>query len=114
KIGDFLDGITVIVETLAANGRRQFIDRWLAFVGRVFQEENLSYRIDPKGSVHPLVDAEFEVNRNATLEALNETRFGEACGDFEAAFRHLRNGEGKAAIRSMFPSVESAAKVLFP
>jgi hypothetical protein len=45
---------------------------------------------------------------------LNNARFGEACSDFEQAFRHLRNGEGKAAIRMIFPAVETTAKVLFP
>jgi hypothetical protein len=53
-------------------------------------------------------------NLRSTLEALNNPRFGEARRDFEAAFRHLRDGEGKAAIRSMFPAVETAAKILCP
>ncbi|MGH6665231.1 MAG: hypothetical protein ACREB2_10065, partial [Pseudolabrys sp.] len=60
------------------------------------EEENLSYRIDDAGVIHPFVDQEYDANRNAALEALNEQQFGEAQGDFEAAYRHLRNGEGKA------------------
>jgi hypothetical protein len=109
---DFLDAITIIAETHQYNvtGLRY----WLSFVQRVFTEENLAYRMDAKGIVHPFVDSEFQINQSAALEALNEQRFGEARTDYEAAFRHLRNREGKAAIRSMFPAVETAAKVLCP
>jgi len=45
---------------------------------------------------------------------LGDSRFGEARTDFEAAYRNLRDGNGKEAIRMMFPAVEVAAKVLFP
>ena len=48
------------------------------------------------------------------LEVLGDSRFGEARTDFEAAHRHLRDGDGKEAIRTMFPAVEVAAKVLSP
>lgn len=48
------------------------------------------------------------------MEVLNEPRFGEVRRDFEAAYRHLRDGNGKEALRMMFPAVEVTAKVLFP
>jgi hypothetical protein len=110
EIRDILDVCTIISKILAQKRT------WTDFVVRVFHEENLACRINQDGIVHPFIDEEFEVVRSAALDALNEARFGEARGDFEAAFRHLRNGkaEGKAAIRSMFPAVETAAKVLFP
>jgi hypothetical protein len=87
---------------------------WWHHVRTVFAEEHLQYRLADDGIVHPFVDAEFETNRSATLEALSDARLGEARADFEAAFRHLRDGEGKQAIRMMFPAVEVAAKVLVP
>jgi hypothetical protein len=108
RIQDLLDGITVIFEALQ-DGRR-----WVSFVTRVFSEESLGYRIDGRGVVHPFVDTEFEINLSAALDALNQDRFGESRHDFDEAFRHLSAGEGKAAIRMMFPAVETAAKVLFP
>jgi hypothetical protein len=116
-IRDLLDGITIIHETMAtasATDARLLSDPWKKFVTRVLEEENLRYRMDDAGVIHPFVDQEYEANQNAALEALNEQRFGEARGDFEAAYRHLRKGEGKAALRSMFPAVETAVKVLCP
>jgi hypothetical protein len=82
--------------------------------GYIFEEENLFYKVDAIGIVQPFIDAEFELNRASALEALSEPRFGEARTDFEAAYRHLRDGNGKEALRMMFPAVEVAAKVLFP
>jgi hypothetical protein len=52
------------------------------------------------------------VNQASALEVLSDSRFGEARTDFEAAYRILRGGNGKEAIRMMFPAVEVAAKVL--
>ncbi len=113
ELRDVLDSITL----LHSSGRPEghvFGARWLAYVAEVFAEEHMAYRLDDRGGVHPFVDAEFQANQTAALEALTEHKFGEARTDFEAAFRHLRSGEGKSAIRSMFPAVEVTAKVLFP
>ena len=107
---DVLDVITVI----HINQDIYFGQNWLGFVVVVMNEENMAYRVDDRGIVHPFIDVEFEANRAAALEVLASTQFGEARTDFESAFRYLRNAEGKSAIRSMFPAVEVAAKVLFP
>lgn len=108
-IRDLLDTITLIGDWVPAHA-----SDWLSAASRIFEEENLAYRIGADGIVHPFVDAEFEINRTSALQALSEPRFGEARNDFEAAHRHLRDGNGKEALRMMFPAVEVAAKVLFP
>lgn len=115
EIRDVLDAVTETARVLAAHRRYGIGDtqRWLAGADRIFQEENLGYRVGQDGIVHPFVDEEFEVNRTSALEALSEPRFGEARTDFEAAYRHLRDGNGKEALRMLFPAVEVAAKVLF-
>jgi hypothetical protein len=87
---------------------------WAGFVARAFVEQSLAYTIDDRGVVHPFIDAEFDHNRSSALLVLSDPRFAEARKDFEEAFRHLRNGEGKQAARMMFPAIEVAAKVLFP
>jgi hypothetical protein len=87
---------------------------WLSQANRIFEEENLAYRVGTNGIVHPFVDAEFEVNQASAIEALSQSRFDEARSGFEASFRHLRDGNGREALRMMFPAVETAAKVLFP
>jgi hypothetical protein len=112
-IRDLLDTVTVI-HTFLQKISPTSAAHWLSTVGRIFEEENLAYRVGADGIVRPFVDVEFEVNRAAALEALGDPRFGEARTDFEAAHRHFRDGSRKEALRMMFPAVEVAAKVLFP
>jgi len=92
---DALDAITILGRTFGAGGKHPIARDWWRHVRAVFVEEHLQYRLDDTGIVHPFIDAEFEANRSATLEALSDARLGEARADFEAAFRHLRDGEGK-------------------
>ena len=87
--------------------------RWIQLVDEI-REENLTYRVGNDGIVRPHIDEEFDGNQSSALLALDDEKFAEARDDFEKAFRHLRNGEGKQALRMMFPAVEVAAKVLFP
>jgi hypothetical protein len=115
EVRDLLDAVTEIANVLSVHRRSgSRPEHWLAAANRIFQEENLAYRVGEDGIVHPFVDEEFEVNRASALEVLNDPRFGEVRTDFEAAHRHLRDGNGKEALRMMFPAVEVAAKVLFP
>ena len=113
ELRDVLDTITYVFIWMK---QQQGISEgaWLSFVGRVLAEENLAYSIDSRGIVHPFIDSEFDHNRASALRVLSEPRFAEARKDFEEAFRHLRNGEGKQAARMMFPAIEVTAKVLFP
>jgi hypothetical protein len=113
-VPDLLDAITIIFNVANEVGDGRLAASWIVFIGRVFEEETLAYRIGRAGVVHPFVDVEFEANRSAALASLDDPKFGEVRQDFEAAFRHLRDGGGKEAIRMMFPAVETAAKVLFP
>jgi hypothetical protein len=116
EIRDLLDLVTLIygyMKRLPGLPDSHHQD-WAAETNRILAEENLAYRVATDGIVHPFVDAEFEINRASAVDALSAPRFGEARADFEAAFRHLRDGNGKEAIRMMYPAVEVAAKVLFP
>lgn len=79
NLPDLLDSFTFVFETLQGH-RRELANEWRTFVGRALAEEHLAYRLDDNGVVHPFVDNEFEVNRSATLDVLNEPRFGEARG----------------------------------
>jgi hypothetical protein len=114
EIRDVLDAITIAARVITAALPRGSSPQWQKLVARVFEEENLSYRLGPDDVVHPFIDVEFEVTRAATIAALGGPQFGEARRDFDAALRHLRDGEHKQAIRAMFPAVETAAKVLYP
>jgi hypothetical protein len=122
-VRDLLDAITVIFrymkkynDDLLYNGPDDYdpYEAWHIAASRIFREENLAYRLDKDGIVHPYIDPEFEANRTSALDALSAPMFGEARTDFDHAFRHLRGREYKQAMRMMFPAVEVAAKVLFP
>jgi len=115
ELRDVLDGITAVLRVLERRRPRDDAGlHWRRHVQQVFLEENMSYRLGDNDIARPFVDEEFQRNRTAAFAALDDARFGEARDGFEDAFRHLRNGEGKQAIRMMFPAVETAFKVLFP
>jgi hypothetical protein len=112
---DLLDSITLVYRYMKQDQSLadSFHEHWATEAGRILTEENMAYRAGTDAIVHPFVDEEFEVNRASALEVLSDPRFGEARTDFEAAYRQLRDGNGKEALRMMFPAVEVAAKVLF-
>jgi hypothetical protein len=114
EIRDVLDSITTIRSVLIRRRRYEVKDVWVNGAACILDEEHLAYKVGDDGIVHPFIDAEFEANLASAIEALGQPRFQEARSDFETAFRHLRDGEGKQALRMMFPAVETAAKVLFP
>lgn len=112
EIRDVLDSVTILFLRFSGQGYRSEALVWRKHVEQVIFEENLYYNVDENCIVHLLVDQEFEFNRAAALGALASQRWSEARADFEAAFKHLRNGEGKQAIRMMFPAVEVAFRVM--
>jgi hypothetical protein len=111
---DVLDAITVTFGTLLRADLSSLAKAWLRNCAICLVEENVAYRVGPDGIVHPFVDQEFEANRAASLAALADPKLAEARSEFEAAHRHLRDGENKQAIRSMFASAETTLKVLYP
>jgi hypothetical protein len=87
---------------------------WRKFVQRTFDEENVSYTLDEFCGVHFRVDQEFEHNRIALLSVLNGQRYAGVRAAFEDAHRHLDSQppDTKAAVRSMFESVEILVKLI--
>ena len=81
---------------------------------RAFDEESLGYRVDPKGSVHYVVDEEFERNRVSAISSLVSPRYAAVAASLELAFSQLdtENVNTKAAVRDVFDSMETLIKVL--
>ena len=111
ELRDFLDSITLIAELLKANYSSQF-SVWVAKISRIFLEENLFYRIDSDGSIHPLVDAEFEQSRLSILESLASSKFVAAHQSLEICFKSLKpDGTGTLdAVRYAFDAAENVFK----
>src|SRR5882724_11775971 len=63
---DLLDTVTLIWRLLMTVREQRRAEPFLAFVAAALAEENLGYRVDERGGIHVLVDAEFERNRTAT------------------------------------------------
>jgi hypothetical protein len=119
---DILDSITIICELLKPPKSSLFSTlgalhtEWLSFVKRVLKEENLHYRVDNEGVVHYLVDEEFERNRISVLNCLKNKRYEGVRAAFEDAHSQLDSDpiNKKAAVRSMFESIEILTKLMVP
>ena len=111
EIRDVLDGISLVTRLLERE--RSNTRHWLDFVGRVFVEENLHYRLDDLGGVHHLVDREFERNKNAVLSCLGG-KFSAVESSLDSAFSRLGREplDTKAAVREIFDAAESLVKTI--
>jgi hypothetical protein len=84
-------------------------------VQRIFQEENVHYRVDERGGVHFRFDQEFEHNRATTIATLQSARYRAALTAFELGMAALAKGppDGKTAIRSTFAAAEGLFRLMF-
>ena len=114
ELRDFLDVITLMARAAAKrfSDGRGLVDK----IAAIFEQENVSYRIDAKGGVHYAIDEEFAHNQASTISVLSSSRF-------EAARAHLATAQGaldrvppdtRDAIRQAFECVETIFKLMFP
>jgi hypothetical protein len=89
-------------------------EEWRVFIERLLREENLGYRLDSKGGIHPAVDQEFERNQTSALAALTDSRYTAVLHAAEAAFKQLETlpMDGKGAARNIFEAAESLTKIV--
>ena len=87
---------------------------WREFIARVFKEENVGYTVDEKCGVRFTVDTHFELQRTSVLQCLGVKRYNAVAAAFEDAHRYFSTtpADLKAAVRSMFESVEILAKLM--
>jgi len=115
-MSDLLDAITIISDGLATpqNRAHRRDAHWREFVSRAISEENLGYRLDPRGGVHYLVDKEFERNRVAALRSLEAPRFAAVLVEFETAHRVLDEDppNARASIQLAFEAAEILTRLM--
>jgi hypothetical protein len=89
-------------------------DAWRSFVSRALREENVGYVLDEKCGVHYAVDGQFEQQRASLLQSLDVKRYAAVRAAFEDAHRHFSTTpqDLKAAVRSMFESIEILTKLM--
>ena len=114
EVADFLSSITLIWRLLTARNYPSFAEAWSQFVTRAMHEENVGYRLDNRGGVHPLVDPQFEQNRASTIAALGGTRYKASLEAFDRAHAALdaEKPDGKLAIQGTFEAVEILFKLM--
>jgi len=118
ELRDVLDSITLIYKAVRTLGGYSATDaeQWKNFVTRVLREENLGYQLDSQCGVHYFVDEEFERNRSATLRAFDDPKLSGVRDAYDAAYRHMDSDppDTKAAVRSMFESLEILVRQMVP
>ena len=115
ELRDVLDAITIVYRVLQARFSRDR-NNWLNFVARAMRETNVGYSIDENGIVRFRVDEEFERNRTSAVAVLDRPQFVAAKSALDDAYRHLDSDpmDTKAAVRSMFESLEILARQIVP
>lgn len=115
---DFLDSLTILWQVLdhIAGGRPEPSAAWVAFVNRAMKETGVSFELDERGGVHPVVDAAFVASRQATLSGLEMAKHASAREHFEQAYAALDGASPNTgqAVREMHLSVEAAFRQRFP
>ena len=108
---DVLDLVTVAYGVLRE--RTALKDQWVKQVNTIFAEENLHYRVDERGGMHPYPDAEYARNRSATIAALQSSRYQNVLAEFEAGSTSIGK-DNKTAIRRTFGATEGLFRLMFP
>jgi hypothetical protein len=112
---DVLDTVSLHFRLLKQKRRQSDAAMWLREVGRIFKEENVSYRVADDGIVHLLIDEEFEGARQASIEALQAPRYANVLANFEQVVPALDQvpPNGKEAIRATFLAAEALFRLMF-
>ena len=115
SINHFLDTMTLLFLFFRSTGGRKLADKMLMETRRIFVEENLAYKIDNYGCVHPVVDSAFSVAHQYAIAELNETRYNATAELVQKADSFLLSDPPDyiAAIRSIFGACENLFKLIF-
>lgn len=111
ELRDVLDAITIV-----AWRSGDLVPAYINEARKIFQEEQVRYRIDDKGGVHFAVDHAFELARIATVSALGAPRYNGVREALDKAYTALDQTppDGKAAIRATFFACESLFRLTYP
>lgn len=110
-----VDVLTLLTVAYRRLGKLEghFARDWVDETNRIFKEENISYRMDPKGGVHHQVDDEFTHNSASTIAALADPRYANVRHEFEGGLT-LLSKDNKLAIRRVFGAAENLFKLMLP
>lgn len=121
SLDDVLNVVTVLIEYLpqitsdqrrVAGFRAELVQQF----NRIFEQENVSYRVDSQGGVHFLHDEELIRSAQATIAGLGAPRYANSLDRFESAMKAISSTtpDGKTGIRNVFESAEGLFRVIVP
>lgn len=111
SLQDLLDLITVAYRVLTKQ-KSPYAGQWIKQVNTIFAEENIHYRVDDPGGVHPFPDAEYARTRSATIAALQSGRYQNVLAEFDAGSDSIGK-VNKMAIRRTFGAAEGLFRLMF-
>ncbi|NDV88907.1 hypothetical protein GTW51_19660 [Aurantimonas aggregata] len=119
ELRDVLDSVTIryqCIDHYDEHQQRRERKSFLAEARRIFQEEQVRYRIDDEAGVHFAQDSEFERMRVSTIASLTDARFDGVRAAFDEAFVCLDRQpvDGKGGLRSAFFASEALFRLMFP
>jgi hypothetical protein len=109
---EFLDSITILADHLKGGARSQkFVDG----VSRILAEENVAFRVDSKGGVHPLIDSAFSSTHHLAIGGLDGARYSATAAlvvSIDGALL-VSPPDYRAAIRHAFGACENLFKLMY-
>lgn len=112
QISDVLSVTTLAYRFLDRHSQESRARAWQFLVNRIFEEENVTYRMDKAGGVHHFVDEEFTRNAAATISSLESARYKNVRNEFEASLSSVGK-DNKTAIRRTFASAEGLYRLMY-
>ncbi|WNV10550.1 hypothetical protein [Tardiphaga sp. 709] len=109
-VQDVMGLITVVAVYLRGSNPNK-ATAWISLANRLLEEENVGYRVDDRGGVHPHIDAEFASARAATISALSTTRHANVAKEFEAGTDAIGT-DNKIAIVRTFMAAEGLFRLI--
>ena len=114
-VKDLLDTVVLIRKFL----ERKISDRSALFFSkearRIFKEENVSFEVDEKGEVHPMIDSAFASVRHSAIAALSDPRYSGSLECIEKSENCLlqESQDFKGAIVAVFEAAENLFKLMY-
>jgi hypothetical protein len=89
-LDDVLDLVTVVHNSLKNRAAGASVARkWLWDVARIFEQENVQYRVEPSGGVRFAIDEAFAREHAASIAALDAPRYANSLAEFEKGMAAL-------------------------
>lgn len=120
SLDDLLNVVTVYIvyrrDLTGQNSKMAVLKTQVDSFNRIFEQENVSYRVDSQGGVHFLHDEEFARTLHATVAGLSDPRYANSLDRFESGMNAINGAtpDGKTGIRNVFEATEGLFRLMFP